>query len=115
MQRLRENARLIYEEAKESGRIGSILEEARKLAEEAKASDSSISTIYWFPHDEEVHLIMIDENLVPSGEERVQPFYFDSTVTDPVPSGIAVIGPAEYQRLRLPRGWGSWDDGQQIA
>jgi hypothetical protein len=114
MQRFREQARQIYMEAKKSGKIGTVQEEARRLASEAKESDSSISSIYWFPHDEEVHLIMIDSNLVPSGAGHVEPFYFDSTATDPVPSGIAIIGPEEYRNLRMPRGWGDWDDGQEI-
>jgi hypothetical protein len=115
VQRFREQGRHIYEEAMTAGKIGAVLEEARKLASEATESDASIDGIYWFPHDEEVHLVMVDKNLVPSGEESVEPFYFDSTSTDPFPSGIAIIGPDEYRRLKLPRGWGDWDDGKKIA
>jgi hypothetical protein len=114
MRRFREQARQIYEEAKKSGKIGTVLEEARRLALEAKKTDPNIAKIYWFPDDEEVHLIMIDKNAVSSGAERVEPFYFDSTTTDPMPAGIAIIGPDEYRKLILPPGWVDWDNGKEI-
>lgn len=73
-----------------------------------------MTKIYWFPHDDEVRLIEIDENTVASGTDRVEPFYFDSTATDPVPSGVAIIRPDEYGKLDMPEGWGDWDDGQEL-
>jgi len=114
MQKVREQARKAYSEAKESGKIGTILAEARRLALEATEYDPDIRKIYWFPHEEEVHLIEIDENTVASGTGHVEPFYFDSTATEPVPSGIAIIRPDEYGKLHMPEGWGDWDDGEEL-
>lgn len=114
LEKMREEARRIFLEARESGKIKSIFEEAQRLALEAKQSDPSITKVYWFPHEEEVHLIEVDENTVESGSGRVEPFYFDPTESDPVPSGVAVIRPDEYRKLILPDEWGNWDDGQEL-
>jgi hypothetical protein len=89
-------------------------QEAKRLAEEAKQLDPDIQKIFWFPHQHEVRLIEIDENTVASGTGAVEPFYFDSTDSDPIPSGVAVIRPEEFGKLKMPEGWGEWSDGEEI-
>jgi hypothetical protein len=113
LQRNHEEAQRIRAEAGKSGKP-TIFEAAKKLALEAKEADPNIIKIYWFPHDEEVHLIEVDENTVAAGCDHVEPFYFEATASDPLPSGIAVIRPGDYRKLTMPEGWGKWEDGEEI-
>jgi hypothetical protein len=96
------------------GDINKVLEEAKKLALDAKESDPNIVKAYWFPDEHEVHLILVDENTIVSPTDFVEPFYFDASEEVPVPSGTAVIRPSEYGKLELPDGWGDWKDGQEL-
>ncbi|MFH1113181.1 MAG: hypothetical protein V1792_04610 [Pseudomonadota bacterium] len=112
---IREQAKKISAAMGLTGNIDRILEQAKKIALEAKETDSNISKIYWFPHEEEVRLIEIDENTVESLCGCVEPFYFDSTAEVPVPSGIAIIRADEFGKLEMPNGWGDWKDGQELV
>ncbi|MFH0821201.1 MAG: hypothetical protein V2B18_00490 [Pseudomonadota bacterium] len=114
IKRLRERARKITASAGVVGNLDKILEQAKKLALEARETDPSITKIYWFPHDQEVRLIEADENTIKSLTGRVEPFYFDSTAEIPVPSGIAIIRLDEVGELEMPRGWGDWKNGQEL-
>lgn len=89
-------------------------EQARKLALEIRETHSSVERIYWFPDDSELRIIEIDANTVGSPTKEIEPFYFDSTAALPVPSGIPLIRPEEYGKLRLPDDWGDWEDGQEL-
>lgn len=91
-----------------------IRQQAEKLALEIKETHSSVEKIYWFPDNSELRIIEIDTNTVQSPTREVEPFYFDSTASLPVPSGIAIIRPEEYGNLRLPEDWGDWKDGQEL-
>jgi hypothetical protein len=93
-----------------------IAEQARKLALEIKQTHSSVQRIIWFPDDAELRILEIDANTIKSPTKVIEPFYFDSTASLPVPSGIAIIRPEEYRDpdLRLPKDWGKWEDGQEL-
>ncbi len=112
--RLQENARKITAEAGVVGNLDKILEQAKKLASEARETDPNIRNIYWFPHDQEVRLIEADENTIKSLTGQVEPFYFDSTAEIPVPSGIAIIRPDEVGKLEMPKGWGDWKNAEEL-
>lgn len=114
IKRLQERARKITAEGGVVGNLDKILEQAKKLALEARETDPNITKIYWFPHDQEVRLIEIDENTIESLTGQVEPFYFDSTAEIPVPSGIAIVRPDEVGELKMPRGWGDWNNGQEL-
>ena len=91
-----------------------IRRQALTLAEANAEAEPTISDIYWFPNDEEIRLIEVDEQTPTS--DFVTPFFFN---TDPaggilLPSGIAIIRPEEKDRLTLPEGWGTWDDAERI-
>jgi len=91
-----------------------IREEATKLAREIKQTHSSVERIIWFPDDSELRIIELDPDTIKSPTEEIEPFYFDSTASLPVPSGIAIIRPDEYGDLILPEDWGKWEDGQEL-
>jgi hypothetical protein len=94
--------------------IDKIREEALKLALDAREGDPDVVKIYWFPHDREVHLILVHQNTVVNPTNRVEPFYFDATARVPVPSGLAIIRPNEFGKLRMPKGWGDWKDALEL-
>lgn len=87
---------------------------AAEMAQENVEAEPSISEVYWFPDEDEIRLIEVDQETVPS--DCVAPFYFRPAPEDgiPVPSGIALIRPDEVRVLELPEGWGSWDDAEKI-
>lgn len=93
-------------------------ETIRKLAveqaQESVEAEPSISDVYWFPADDEIRLVEVDEQTVPS--DCVAPFYFRPTPEDGIPvyCAIALIRPEEVRKLELPEGWGSWDDAEKI-
>jgi len=91
-----------------------IEEQAKKLATESKRSEPDIIKIIWFPDDDEVRLIELDENTVVSLSGQVEPFYFEPEEDITVPSGIAIIRPEEYRKLVMPEGWGNWEDGIEL-
>jgi hypothetical protein len=94
--------------------LDKILEQAKKLANEARNLDSNITEVYWFPDEQEVRLIEINENTIKSLTGRIEPFYFDSTAEIPAPSGVAVIQPSEVGKLKLPKDWGNWKNCQRL-
>lgn len=89
-------------------------EQAEKLAHEIVQTHSSVQRIIWFPDSSELRIIEIDTNTIASPTREIEPFYFDSTASVPVPSGIGIIRPEEYGDLVLPQDWGSWDDGLEL-
>ena len=71
--------------------------------------------MYWFPHKSEVHLIEVSSNIPPTSSGTVEAFYFNAQPTYALPaSGIALIQPGEVRKLKLPKGWGSWDDAEEL-
>ena len=92
-----------------------IRKQAIFLAKENVEAEPDIKTVYWFPDDEEVRLIEV-EDVIPPSEGSVDPFYFDASPADemPAPSGIALIRSDEVNKLTLPEGWGSWNDAVKL-
>jgi len=99
--------------------LATIEELATKLAHENIEAEPTITEVYWLPAEGEIRLIEVDEQTVPMPENSdcVEPFYFKPVPQDgiPVPCGIAIIRPEELRKLKLPEGWGSWDDAKKIA
>ncbi|MCH8126641.1 hypothetical protein IIC38_11855 [candidate division KSB1 bacterium] len=91
-------------------------EQAIKLAKDNKKSEPQIKKIFWFPNDDEVRLVEIEDDFVISGSKIVEPFYFDASPKDdlPLPSGVAIIRSDEFKKISLPDDWGSWDDAQEL-
>ncbi len=114
IRKIQEQAKKIASEAGIIGSLEKIKEQAQKLALEARDTDPNITKIYWFPHDQEVRLIEIDESMIKSLTGCVEPFYFDSTAEIPVPSGIALVRPEDVGKLQTPKGWGDWENGQEL-
>jgi len=86
------------------------------LAKESVGDDSSVSRVFWFPHDQEIRLVEVDESSLPN--DQVLPFYFGPSPAGgvPLPSAIALIRPDEVpKRLKLPDDWGTWDDAEELV
>jgi hypothetical protein len=85
--------------------------QAKYLADENRKAEPDIETVYWFPDEEEVRLIELTPIIPISGDGWVHPFYFQPSPPDdlPAPSGIAMIRPEEFGRLKLPEDWGGWE------
>jgi hypothetical protein len=84
------------------------------LAGENKKAEPGIIKILWFPHDEEVRLIEVEENIPYGNIDEVEPFYFGPSLDVPAPLGIAIIHSKEYRQLKLPDNWGSWEDAEEL-
>ena len=87
----------------------------RVMAKADKEKEPTISRIFWFPHDEEVRLVYVDECTLPSDE--VEAFHFGPNPAGgvPVPWALALIRPEEVPlQLKLPDDWGTWDDAEEI-
>ena len=89
-------------------------DEAMRLALENADNEPSILKTYWFPDVGELRLVHVDRETLSSDGE-VRPFLFSA---DPpsvnFPSRIALILPDEDHLVRLPSGWGTWEDAVVI-
>jgi hypothetical protein len=90
--------------------------QARLLAREARHADPAISRIFWFPDEQEVRLVEIDDTVPPNHDKKIHPFFFRPSPQDdlPSPSATALIRPEEVRQIDLPSAWGNWDDGIEI-
>jgi hypothetical protein len=91
--------------------------QAHKLAQENKRTEPAIQQVFWFPSDTEIRLVELEEETPPALSGRVEPFYFRPAPLDGLtfPAGIAIIQSREFGVLRLPRGWGSWKDAEELV
>ncbi len=96
--------------------IDIIKEQAIRIAKENKTADPQIDEVYWFPSEDEVRLVELEENFITSASGCLEPFYFSASPEDelPVPSGIAIIKKEEYKKITLPQGWGKWSDAEKL-
>ena len=94
----------------------SIKDQAILLAMEHKRAEPGIEEIYWFPDDEEVRLVAIDESAGLSAEGLLEPFYFDASPEDDLPfrSAIALIRRKEFGKLNLPDDWRPWNEAEKL-
>ncbi len=90
-------------------------EQAKELARANKQAEPAIKKVYWFRNDKEIRLVELEET-VPALSGRVEPFYFGPSPQDGLtfPAGIAIIQTKEFGKLKLPRGWGSWSDAEEV-
>ena len=93
-----------------------IEQQAKYLAAENRKNDPDITEVYWFPDDDEVRLVEVNDTVPESAELEIRPFYFRPSPTAqlPAPSGIALIRHSEVRRLRPPDDWGSWESAIRI-
>jgi hypothetical protein len=90
---------------------------AELLARDNAEDEPNIREILLFPDEEgeEIRLVEIDPTAMPS-QDCVVPFYFepDSQSEIPFRLAIALILPEEKYRLKLPEGWGTWEQGKTM-
>ena len=93
-------------------------EVALRLAQWNAKAEPNIREILLFPdkRGEEIRLVEVDPTALPSDEGRLVPFYFAPDPVNEIPlwSAIALILPREKGKLRLPKGWGKWDQAEII-
>jgi hypothetical protein len=94
-----------------------IQKQALLLAEEARRTDPNIIKFYWFPAENEVRLVEVATDMQPSLDDAVQPFYFPASPQHNMPalSGVAIIRDGEDGKLKLPEGWGTWDEAELLT
>ena len=87
---------------------------ALELAYSSKDTDPSVLKTFWFPNNEQIRVVHVIENSLPN--DQVLPFYFlPGQFNDfPVPIAVAAIRPEEVRQLKLPDGWGTWDEAEEI-
>jgi len=93
-----------------------IKKQALLLARENRKAEPGIESIYWIPSTTEVRLIEVEPDTVKCLSGAIEPFYFDPAPADglPAPSGVALIRPDEFGKLKLPADWGSWKDAELL-
>lgn len=97
--------------------VQTIKEQAIYLASENRKADPSIQKVYWFPHPSEIRLVELTDDVPADMDGEVRPIWFRASPQHGLtaPSGIALIRPAEFGALQLPRGWPAWQDAQDIT
>ena len=90
--------------------------QAQLLAKDNKLAEPAIQRIFWFPDSEEVRLVELTNEIPVSGDGNLHPYYFRANITEnlPVASGIALIRPEEFGKLRLPEKWGQWQSAVEL-
>jgi hypothetical protein len=93
-----------------------IKQQARFLAEENRKAEPDIGKVYWFPHDQEVRLVELSKIMPASQENELHPFYFNASPEDglPAPSGVTIIRPEEFGKLKLPPDWCDWSEAVEL-
>lgn len=90
---------------------------ALEMVRENREADPLIQEVYLFPAEEEIRLVYVDPNTMPSREnDSFVPFYFGRDLQGGLPyrSAIAVILPEERETLHPPENWGTWSDAEVI-
>ena len=86
---------------------------ARMLADAAREAEPATLKVLLFPSADEIRLLYVDCTGRPTlQEETIAPYYFGPNTRSGIryPSAIALIRPEEEGNLRLPNGWGTWED-----
>lgn len=93
-----------------------IREQAVRLAKENTQGEPEIREVWWFPHEEEVRLIELEDDLIPTPSGHVEPFYFGPCPEEGLPShsGVALIRTDEFSKLELPDDWGAWEHAEKL-
>ncbi|MBI5154938.1 hypothetical protein HZA57_06850 [Candidatus Poribacteria bacterium] len=85
---------------------------AGKLALANVRAEPNISEVYMAPSEDQILLMEVDQTAIPNEEGCAIPLHFPPEPEDglPVPSGVIMVTPEEGERrIRLPEGWGNWD------
>lgn len=96
---------------------GDIQATAKVLADAAREADSETLKVLLFLAADEVRLLYVDATARPTlDDETIAPFYFGPDRRNGIhhPFAVALIRPEEEGRLRLPDGWGTWEDAVVI-
>ncbi len=88
--------------------------EAIKLAKENKKAEPNILKTFWFPHQEEIRLIEVEDDIPASFESEIEVFYFGKSQNVPLNSAIGLIRPNEIGKLKLPENWGNWEYAEEL-
>jgi hypothetical protein len=92
-------------------------DQALVLMREAKQTDPNFVRFYWFPHEQEVRLVEVADDIPTSETGAVEPFYFPPAPDYQMPalSGVAVISSKDDRRLTLPAAWGDWSSAVELS
>jgi hypothetical protein len=94
-----------------------IKKQAEILARDSREGEPTIQRIFWFPDEEEIHLVELTPVVPITLDGEVRPFYFRASPLDgyTASSGVAMIRPEEFGKLKLPKGWPSWNEAVEIV
>jgi hypothetical protein len=94
-----------------------IKNQALLLAKDNRQADPSITKVFWFPADDEVRLLELTPKIPTSPDGTVHPYRFGPSLRDKLlfPSAIALIRRGEFGQLKLPEGWGTWQEAEELA
>lgn len=94
---------------------GLVRETAVRLADANREAEPSITEIWFFPDDQEVRLIELNP-VVEEGVEEIAPFHFSPDPLDAIfyPIAVALLNPQDHRRLKLPEGWGTWEQAERL-
>lgn len=90
--------------------------QAEVLATENRKADPCIERVFWFRHTDEIRLVETTAEVPQSDDSEVHPYYFPPSPEGDLtaPSAVALIRPDEVGHVRLPDGWGGWDDAVEL-
>ena len=93
-----------------------IRHEAEHLAKANREADPDIVEVFWFPAEDEIRLVEVVRNTLPTPSGELEPFYFAPSPADGIHlrSAVALITPREAGRLKLPSGWGTWKSAKKL-
>lgn len=90
---------------------------AKMLGYMAQEAEPAMIKTLLFPSASEIRLLYVDSTARPTlEEETIAPFYFSPSTHNGIhyPSAISLIRPEEEGKLRLPVGWGTWDEAETL-
>jgi hypothetical protein len=92
-----------------------VRQQAEHLAADNREIYPELQRILWFPHPEEVRIVEVLPDSVPS-PDHVVAFHFGAWPERSLPhrSAVAQVRPEEVCTAKLPNGWGTWDDAEDL-
>jgi hypothetical protein len=87
---------------------------ASLVAQKERDSEEEIDDVLWFPHHQEVRIIIFTPCAGYPLFGYIEPFRQKPTKEIPVPSAVAVVCTEHYKFLILPDGWGKCGEEQYL-
>lgn len=87
---------------------------ALKIVSEDKKKEPNIKEAYWFPNEDAILILELEDDFISSSSKCVEPYYFKVDDEKNIYSGLAVIRSDEFKKLTLPEKWGSWDKARKL-